>query len=103
MAAKPPADKHGINGALRARRAAMAQLAAATGKRHDSLLSSPCLGNAMSEWLLLPETLEAIHSPQNSSFINLDNGHGFNYTSDQTFVGGIYERAIKAGKRIMIY
>jgi hypothetical protein len=47
----------------------------------SSGLSSPCLGNAMNDWFLLPETLAAIGAPNNSAFINLDNGHGFDYTS----------------------
>ena len=50
-------------------------------------LSSPCLGSAMNTWLLLPETLDAIGAPKGSNFINLDNGHGFNYTSNEPFVG----------------
>jgi len=94
-------DKHGMNAALRTRRAAMVQLAQA--HQQDSELNSPCLGNAMNEWLLLPQTLTAIGAPLDTNFTNLDNGHGFDYTSDQEFVGDIYERALKAGKKIMIY
>jgi len=57
----------------------------------------------MNTWLLHPETLKAIAAPNNTSFINLDNGHGFNYTSDRGFVGDIYEKALKSGLKIMIY
>ena len=57
----------------------------------------------MSTWFTLNETLEAIGAPLDSKFINLDNGHGFNYTSNQPFVGPIYEALIKAGKRVLIY
>lgn len=101
-----PGDKHGANSALRARRAAMAQLAGRIGSdapKPHSGLSSPCLGTAMNTWLLQPDTLEAIGAPANISFINLDNGHGFNYTSDRQFVGDIYEKAMRAGLRVMIY
>jgi hypothetical protein len=50
-------DKHGIHAALRTRRAALAQLH--KGFVQDSAISSPCLGNAMNEWLLHPDTLKA--------------------------------------------
>ena len=30
----------------------------------------------------------------------LDNGIGFNYTTDAAFVGYVYEKAVKAGKRM---
>jgi len=95
-----------MNTALRSRRVAMAQLANALkpgAGGHDSGLSSPCLSGAMNEWLLHPATLEAIAAPLNTSFINLDNGHGFNYTSDREFVGDIYEKALKSGLRVLIY
>ena len=53
---------------------------AVTGKGRigspESGLSSPCLGNAMNEWLLKSETLKAIGAPSDIKFINLDNGHG---------------------------
>ena len=57
----------------------------------------------MNTWLLHPATLTAIGAPLNTSFINLDNGHGFNYTSNRGFVGDIYERALKAGLHVMVY
>lgn len=93
-------DKHGINRALASRRLVAAQV---SGKQHYSGLSSPCLGNVLAEWLLTNATLAAIGAPLNSNFINLDNGHGFNYTSDQSFVGDIYKQAIDAGLRVMVY
>ena len=95
------ADKHGINQALRTRRAS------AGGARHalgmQSGVSSPCLGHAMADWFKLNETLKAIGAPLNAAFINLDNGHGFNYTSNQEFVGPIYSRAVKAGLQVLVY
>jgi serine carboxypeptidase-like clade I len=94
-------DKHGMNRALRQRRQWLNFFGNKGGDA--SGVSSPCLGSAMNDWFLLPETLEAIGAPYNSSFINLDNGHGFDYTSDQTFVGPIYERAIKEGLSILVY
>lgn len=97
---KRTTDKHGINRALKARRMIAAQV---TGKQQYSGLSSPCLGNVLNEWLLLPETLSAIGAPSNSIFINLDNGHGFNYTSNAPFVGDIYRNAVDAGLDIMVY
>jgi len=107
-------DKHGINGALRHRRnwgaafsgyqGALQSSSCSTTKGGDSSgVSSPCLGSAMNDWFLLPETLAAINAPNNSAFINLDNGHGFDYTSDQEFVGPIYEKALKAGLKILVY
>ena len=104
-------NKHGMNRALKARREfgkAMKynkHLASdiPSAGNGDSGLGSPCLGHAMSTWFTLNETLEAIGAPLDSKFINLDNGHGFNYTSNQPFVGPIYEALIKAGKRVLIY
>ncbi len=96
------ADKHGLNRALRARRwAGAATMGGAGGDA--SGVSSPCLGTAMNEWFLLPQTLKAIGAPEGSAFINLDNGHGFNYTSNQEFVGPIYTRALKAGLHVLVY
>lgn len=69
-------DRHGANQASRVRKAALAQFARTrlgTAEQHFSGVSSPCLGSAMGDWLLLPETLAAIGAPANSSFINLDN------------------------------
>jgi cathepsin A (carboxypeptidase C) len=102
-------DGHGIWKSSRARKLAARQIsshaygAAAHGEHSHSGLSSPCLGDALPQWLLLDATLAAIGAPAGSSFINLDNGHGFNYTSDQPFVGGIYTKALAKGLRTLIY
>ena len=105
--ASPPRhfDSHGIWKSKRARKLAAHQLTSRAGKGEHSLsgLSSPCLGDALPQWLLLNATLEAIGAPAGSSFINLDNGHGFNYTSDQAFVGDIYTRALAKGLRTLVY
>ncbi|CAE8706644.1 unnamed protein product [Polarella glacialis] len=98
----PPAEsldllgKHGTNAAARVRAAAHSLSAGITP-------GSPCLGNSISEWLLRPETLAAIGAPANSSFINLDNGHGFNYTTNRASVADVYEKAIKQGLRVLLY
>ena len=96
-------DKHGINQALRQRRKWLQSFQYQSNGGDASGLMSPCLGHAMGDWFKLPETLAAIGAPENSAFINLDNGHGFDYTSDQTFVGPIYEKAIAAGLNILVY
>ena len=110
---RPFTGKHGIHRALHARRTALARhpaLAAAAPSGNgispgdgDSGLGSPCLGHAMSDWLAMAETKAAIGAPADIAFINLDNGHGFNYTSDQGFVGPIYERALGLGLRVLVY
>jgi len=94
-------DKHGMNEALRCRRNWGTAFSGYQG--NESGLSSPCLGSAMEEWLNLTATLDAIHAPSTSVFWNLDNGHGFNYTSDQAFVGPIYEKALKANLKVLVY
>ena len=105
-------DGHGIWKSSRARKLAARQIsshsyagaaAAPHGEHSHSGLSSPCLGDALPQWLLLDATLAAIGAPAGSSFINLDNGHGFNYTSDQPFVGDIYTKALAKGLRALIY
>ncbi len=112
--------KHGANRARAARVLAASAHSAITSLRRpvtpgdgDGGVGSSCLGDVMSEWLLLPQTLEAIGSaeplahrrrsppaphsvdgagaPPNANFINLDNGHGFDYTIDRHFVGDVYE------------
>jgi hypothetical protein len=105
MRLRRPIDKHGHNHALRAR-TQMYQLMTGTKpvpQPPGSGLSSPCIGSAMSDWLALNETRKALGIPVDTKFINLDNGHGFNYTSDREFVGDIYERALKAGLRVLVY
>eukprot|EP00929_Paragymnodinium_shiwhaense_P122468 TRINITY_DN9521_c0_g1_i1.p1 TRINITY_DN9521_c0_g1~~TRINITY_DN9521_c0_g1_i1.p1 ORF type:complete len:634 (+),score=135.06 TRINITY_DN9521_c0_g1_i1:94-1902(+) len=69
----------------------------------ESGTSSPCLGDAMPIWFSKNVSLKAIGAPDNIRFINLDNGHGFNYTSDQAFVGPIYERLIQGGYKVLVY
>jgi len=49
------------------------------------------------------ETLAAFGIPADNNFIVLDNGIGMNYTIDAPFVGPVYERAVKAGLRVLIY
>ena len=49
------------------------------------------------------ETRNAIGIPMDANFLNLDNGHGFSYTSDQPQVTYIYKRVIDAGLRVLVY
>eukprot|EP00854_Cymbomonas_tetramitiformis_P004423 gene4423-5432_t len=93
-------SKHGTNQAARMRNVVSA--AASPGDR-DGGLGSPCLGNSLPDWLLRPETLAAIGAPEGSVFISLDNGHGFNYTTDRVFVGDVYAKALKKGLRVLVY
>eukprot|EP00931_Biecheleriopsis_adriatica_P063757 TRINITY_DN38675_c0_g1_i1.p1 TRINITY_DN38675_c0_g1~~TRINITY_DN38675_c0_g1_i1.p1 ORF type:complete len:368 (+),score=83.25 TRINITY_DN38675_c0_g1_i1:99-1106(+) len=99
--------KHGANRAARSRAAAARFGSSGQDKVSpgdgDGGVGSPCLGDSISEWLMKPETLSAIGAPAKSKFINLDNGHGFNYTTDRSFVGDVYERAIKQGMRVLVY
>merc|ERR1719428_2113080 len=69
----------------------------------DGGVSSPCLGDSMSTWLLKPETIAAAGVMNGSHFINLDNGHGFNYTTNRAFVGDVYEMANQKGMRVLLY
>lgn len=69
----------------------------------DSGLGAPCLGPAMGEYFALNDTKKALGIPLTNNFISLDNGIGFNYTTDASFVGYVYERAIKSGKRVLVY
>jgi len=96
-------DKHGLNQALRSRRKLGRKLQQQHQSDGDSGLSSPCLANAMPAWFAHKETLKAIGAPDGIAFINLDNGIGFNYTTDQTFVGPIYTRALEKGLRVLMY
>ena len=57
----------------------------------------------MNIWFAMNTTLEAIGAPLDILFTNLDNGHGFNYTSNEPFVGPIYTAALAKGKRVMVY
>ena len=103
-------DRHGANMALRVRKlqrttagARAAHAARVSPGDGDGGVGSPCLADAMPDWLLLEKTLAAIGAPANSSFNNVDNGIGFDYTTDQTFVGPIYKRALAKGLRVLVY
>jgi len=91
--------KYGINRAMH-RRATNYPNSAGDG---DTGLGNPCSGTAMSDWMALNETLLAINASTDSIFWNLDNGHGFNYTTNRAFVGDIYTKAIRKGLRVMVY
>jgi len=69
----------------------------------DSGLGAPCLGSAMERYFALNETETGLGIPLDNNFIVLDNGIGFNYTTDSSFVGFVYKKAVKAGKRVLIY
>jgi len=69
----------------------------------DSGLGAPCLGSAMDVYFGLNDTKRALGIPLSNNFIALDNGIGFNYTTDATFVGYVYEKAAKSGKRVLVY
>ena len=69
----------------------------------DTGLGTPCLGSAMSDYFALNSTKAGLGIPLDNNFIVLDNGIGFNYTTDAAFVGGVYEKAVRAGKRVLVY
>ena len=69
----------------------------------DSGLGAPCLGKAMDDYFALNVTKTGLGIPLDNNFIVLDNGIGMNYTTDSAFVGFVYEKAIKAGKRVLVY
>jgi cathepsin A (carboxypeptidase C) len=69
----------------------------------DTGLGAPCLGNAMDIYFDLNITKNALGIPLNNNFIVLDNAIGMNYTTDSEFVGYVYDKAYKAGKRILVY
>lgn len=69
----------------------------------DTGLGAPCLGSAMNDYFALNTTKAALGIPLDNRFIVLDNGIGFNYTTDSAFVGYVYKKAIAAGKRVLIY
>jgi hypothetical protein len=69
----------------------------------DSGLGAPCLGSAMGTYFGLAEVNAALGIPADNNFIVLDNGIGFNYTTDASFVGDVYKKAIGQGKRVLIY
>ena len=99
-----------LAGSIRSRRRAAA--AAAVDARGlltpspgngDSGLGAPCLGDAMGDYFALNVTKTSLGIPLDNNFIVLDNGIGFNYTTDSSFVGYVYKKATKAGKRVLIY
>eukprot|EP01061_Rhynchopus_euleeides_P037712 TRINITY_DN645_c4_g1_i1.p1 TRINITY_DN645_c4_g1~~TRINITY_DN645_c4_g1_i1.p1 ORF type:complete len:517 (+),score=213.64 TRINITY_DN645_c4_g1_i1:43-1593(+) len=92
-------SKHGMNRALRSRKAALRAAASA----HGGATTGTCPGNAMPEWLALKATREAINVPADVNFLNLDNGHGFNYTTDQTDIRFVYKKALAAGLSVLVY
>lgn len=69
----------------------------------DSGLGAPCLGTAMDQYFALNDTKKALGIPLSNNFISLDNGIGFNYTTDASFVGYIYRKAVISGKRVLVY
>ena len=69
----------------------------------DTGLGAPCLGAAMDDYFASNTTKQAMGIPLDNNFIVLDNGIGFNYTTDAPFVGHVYRRAAAAGKRILVY
>eukprot|EP00928_Gymnodinium_smaydae_P061244 TRINITY_DN45376_c0_g1_i1.p1 TRINITY_DN45376_c0_g1~~TRINITY_DN45376_c0_g1_i1.p1 ORF type:complete len:604 (-),score=33.47 TRINITY_DN45376_c0_g1_i1:412-2223(-) len=69
----------------------------------DTGLGAPCLGEAMDIYFGLNVTKLALGIPLDNNFIVLDNGIGMNYTTDSSFVGFVYEKAVKAGKRVLVY
>lgn len=107
------ASKYGINKAMQARTAAYSQIGKGKGSGGDTDSggdtwsglpgNSPCPGSAMPEWLGLNATMDALGVPRDSNFLNLDNGHGFNYTSNVWQITPIYKRAISLGLRVLVY
>lgn len=69
----------------------------------DTGLGPACLGDAQNAYLGLDVTKRALGIPLSNNFIVLDNGIGFNYTTDAPFVGPVYRRAVREGKRVLIY
>jgi hypothetical protein len=69
----------------------------------DSGLGAACLVDSMEVYFRSNATLTALGIPLDNNFIVLDNGVGMNYTIDAPFVGPVYERALKAGLRVLVY
>ena len=92
-------SKHGINQALRAKK----NVLKAVSNAHNGATTGTCPGNAMPDWLALNQTRSAIGVPLDVNFLNLDNGHGFNYTTDQTDVRFIYKKALEKGLTVLVY
>ena len=69
----------------------------------DTGLGAPCLGNSMDIYFDLDVVKQGLGIPLDNNFIVLDNGIGFNYTTTASFVGPIYDQAIDAGLRVLVY
>ena len=54
----------------------------------------------MNTYFGLNVTKTALGIPLENNFIVLDNGIGFNYTTDSAFVGYVYKKAIDRGKQV---
>merc|ERR1719215_2270755 len=57
----------------------------------------------MDTYFSLNVTKASLGIPLDNNFIVLDNGIGFDYTTDSSFVGYVYEKAVRAGKRVLVY
>jgi len=75
----------------------------AVGKPQQVNFEGFCPGRALPLWFALNATLDALGAPRDLNFLNLDNGHGFNYTSRQTQVTYIYGKALSQGLRVLVY
>ena len=69
----------------------------------DTGVGAACLTSSMEVYFGRNETLRAFGIPLDNNFIVLDNGIGMNYTINAPFVGPIYERAVAAGLRVLVY
>eukprot|EP01063_Lacrimia_lanifica_P019765 TRINITY_DN27191_c0_g1_i1.p1 TRINITY_DN27191_c0_g1~~TRINITY_DN27191_c0_g1_i1.p1 ORF type:complete len:538 (+),score=236.05 TRINITY_DN27191_c0_g1_i1:50-1663(+) len=111
----PANDKHlGINRQKKAHRRIRHAVAGTYQKKFGSIARDPrsgesgfstgeCLGDAMPIYFARPEVLEALHLPADIAFVNLDNGHGFDYTTDQYDVRYIYGKALAANLTVLVY
>eukprot|EP00746_Dinoflagellata_sp_MGD_P013664 gnl/MRDRNA2_/MRDRNA2_129623_c0_seq1.p1 gnl/MRDRNA2_/MRDRNA2_129623_c0~~gnl/MRDRNA2_/MRDRNA2_129623_c0_seq1.p1 ORF type:complete len:616 (-),score=110.34 gnl/MRDRNA2_/MRDRNA2_129623_c0_seq1:62-1909(-) len=90
--------KHGVNLAMSARM--RGPVSPGDGDGGDG---SACLGSSMSLWLSKPETVAALGVMTGSHFINLDNGMGFNYTTNRAFIGDVYQLANQKGLRVLLF
>ncbi|KAK3287813.1 hypothetical protein CYMTET_4693 [Cymbomonas tetramitiformis] len=64
----------------------------------------PCAGAAMNIWLARADVRNALHVDARATFVDGDNGHGFNYTSTERSVLEIHEKAARQNKlRVLVY
>lgn len=63
--------------------------------------SSPCPLSALTDWLALPQTKQALGLPPSAHFFDTDNGNGFHYRSSHGDLLKVYERAVHAGLRVL--